>query len=187
MSHVRLALAVVTVFLFAFATRSAEAATRIYVQFEMSSGLVGASTERSHPKWIEVESYSLESRAAATGATGDRENPERKYASLSLVVAEGPSLPALASAATQGKIIKSAVIEVTREVSGVQVEVLRITVTDVRIAGYALAQGSDRPRATVKLAFEKIMIQYLKGDATGTLGPAQSAPASWDVTRGSKS
>jgi type VI protein secretion system component Hcp len=186
MSHLRLALAIVTVLLFAFATRSAEAATRIYVQFETSSGLVGASTDKAHPKWIEVESYSLESRPVTAGAAADRDNPERKYGSLSLVVAEGVSLPAIARASAQGKVIKSAVIEVNRQVAGVQVEVLRITVTDVLIKGYALTQGADRPRATVKLAFEKIMFQYMKGDASGNLGPAQAPPPSWDVTSGTK-
>ena len=59
-------------------------------------------------------------------------------------------------------------------------------VPDVLIKGYALTQGADRPRATVKLAFEKIMFQYMKGDASGNLGPAQAPPPSWDVTSGTK-
>ena len=37
-----------------------------------------------------------------------------------------------------------------------------------------------------KLAFEKIMFQYMKGDASGNLGPAQAPPPSWDVTSGTK-
>lgn len=185
MSHIRLALAIVTVLLFGFATRSAEAATRIYVQFEASSGLAGASTDKAHSKWIEVESYSLDSRAAAAGAAADRD-PERKYGSMSLVVAEEASLAAIARASAQGKVIKSAIIEVTKQVAGSPVDVLRITITDVLIKSYSLKREGGKPTATVKLAFEKIKLEYVKGDAP-SLGPVQAIPPSWDVTSGTKS
>ncbi len=172
------------------ASRSALAATSLYVQFDPD--VKGASTETLHASWILVDSYStgagVAGRVTAGGlpatASGAAASRNATPPSITFVTSDTVAIPKLREAVARGTHFKMAVLEV-KKVGGQasSTQYLKFTMSDVIVTSAAVkAAGSTKPNSsTFTLVFTKQTIEYSTADGTGTRSAAQTPPASWDI------
>ena len=143
-------------------------------------GIEGESTDASHPKTIEIESWSFGETQSSTISGGGGGAGKVSMQDLHFVTKTvDKSSPKLFLAGATGEHIKDATLYVRK--AGSSSDYLVIKLTDILVSSYQTggSGGSDIPTESVSLNFAKIQISYTGMDAEGKLLPA--VDAGWDV------
>lgn len=143
-------------------------------------GIEGESTDASHPKTIEIESWSFGETQSSTisgGGGGAGKVSMQDFHFVTKTVDK--SSPKLFLAGATGEHIKDATLYVRK--AGSSSDYLVIKLTDILVSSYQTggSGGSDIPTESVSLNFAKIQVSYTGMDAEGKLLPA--VDAGWDL------
>lgn len=136
-------------------------------------GIEGESTDASHPKTIEIESWSFGETQSSTISGGGGGAGKVSMQDLHFVTKTvDKSSPKLFLAGATGEHIKDATLYVRK--AGSSADYLKITLTDVLVSSYQTggSGGNEIPTESVSLNFAKIQISYTGMDAEGKLLPA---------------
>ncbi|MFL5329441.1 MAG: Hcp family type VI secretion system effector [Gemmataceae bacterium] len=112
---------------------------------------------KPYEKWIEIESWSWGGSNSAGLSSGHGEG-KVEITDLHYVFKYGPSSPKVAQFCASGEHIDEAILVAVR--NG---EIMRVTMTDVRVASYqsgGTPQGDSVPRDQVSLVYTSIVYKY---------------------------
>lgn len=142
-------------------------------------GIEGESTDASHPKTIEIESWSFgETQSSTTSGGGGGAGKVSMQDFHFVTKTVDKSSPKLFLAGATGEHIKDATLYVRK--AGSSSDYLVIKLTDILVSSYQTGGGgSDIPTESVSLNFAKIQLSYIGMDAEGKLLPA--VDAGWDL------
>ncbi len=137
--------------------------------------IAGEAQHVGHENEIDVQGvqWSIE-RASPTRGAG-RARARAQVSSLTCVKYADASSPYLALACLQGKSISSAVLTLTRNSVGRQLDYLIITMENVLVAGFDMANDAsdtddDAVTEHVSFVFEKVTYRYIVQTADGSAG-----------------
>lgn len=143
-------------------------------------GIEGESTDASHPKTIEIESWSFgETQSASTSGGGGGAGKVSMQDLHFVTKTVDKSSPKLFLAGANGEHIKDATLFVRK--AGSTSDYLKIKLTDILVSSYQTvgSSSSDIPTESVSLNFAKIEVSYTGIDAEGKLLPAVNV--GWDI------
>lgn len=151
--------------------------------FMKVEGMTGASTDKAHPRWIEIAGFQWgvgRGMANATGSAADRQGKAPSVSEIVVVKQTDTSSPKLMQASTTGKHFNEVVIDFVRPDKQVFYEV---KLKDVVISRFALSSGGDRPTESLTLNFTKVEWTYANQKPDGSTGAPQTPPATWDLAQ----
>lgn len=133
----------------------------------------GESTDSKHKDELEIESWSFgATNLGSMGRGGGGGTGKADFADLVLTKYCDKATPKLLKAVAEGQHIKSMLLT-CRKASGAggQVEYLKVTLTDVMIAGYSssAANGSPIPHESITLNYGVIKYEYAPQKGDGSL------------------
>jgi type VI secretion system secreted protein Hcp len=128
----------------------------------------GETTQKTHEKWIEVNSFQFGvGRGISSGVGGGskREASAPSVSEITLTKTFDISSPLLLKEAVGGKAV-TAKIEMTQtDNSGKHVSFQKYILTETLISGYSVSSGGDRPSESISLNFTKFDSEYLNIDS----------------------
>jgi type VI secretion system secreted protein Hcp len=143
-------------------------------------GIEGESTDASHPKTIEIDSWSFgETQSATTSGGGGGAGKVSMQDFHFITKTVDKSSPKLFLVGASGEHIKDATLFVRK--AGSNSDYLKIKLTDILVSSYQTggSSSSDIPTESVSLNFAKIEFSYTGVDAEGKLLPA--VDVGWDI------
>lgn len=147
-------------------------------------GIEGESQDKTHPKEIEISSWSWgETQPGSFAVGGGGGAGKVQMQDLNFTKLVDKSSPNLMHACASGKHIKSAVL-CCRKAGGKQEDFLKITLSDVLISSFQTggSQGENIPVDQVSINFAKIEYGYAPQNSKGGLDGM--ATATWDQKLG---
>jgi type VI secretion system secreted protein Hcp len=168
-----------------------------YLQIE---GVPGASTEKVHPGWIELTSWSwstekgpgtvVEKSGAGMEKTGAGARKTRPGEMKVAMKADAQTRILEKSAAT-GQVFPKVVLEVLTTKPNQPGQVfLTIKMEDVVVSSFAMAEGGaamkGMPQARAAFSYAKVEIVYAPQKPDGTKGAVSPAETSWDLKSAQK-
>jgi type VI secretion system secreted protein Hcp len=149
-------------------------------------GIPGESSDSKHKGEIDIESFSWSEEASASaGGGGGGGAGKVTMREFQFVARTSKASPKLFLACADGHHIKSAVLTGRRAAKD-SFEFLRVSFTDVLVAGYALAGSPQSEPAVdqISLNFATIALQYKTQRPDGSVG--QTVRAGWDLKANKK-
>lgn len=147
------------------------------------AGIPGESTDRDHPDWIEVFSYSWGASVAVAATSGGGGAGKATVTDLFVSSALSQASPKLFLAVMNGKVISTATLEGVRQAGDARpVPFLRLSLENVLVTGYQSSAADETPFDTFSLAFGRISYSYWLQQDDGSLGDEQVVR--WDVKAG---
>jgi type VI secretion system secreted protein Hcp len=148
-------------------------------------GVVGDSTDASHPGWINLRSWNVafQNPNALGGPTGGVSNPTASSLTASLAYSQA-SPPLLADLAT-GQHLSSIQIEHVKAGPAGELTYLTIVLSDVAITNISdSAAAAGSPTETISLNFSQIAATFTPQNADGTAGSPVSFCFNFMLKRG---
>ena len=142
-------------------------------------GIAGESADAKHKGEIEIESFSWGASDPGTAGPGGGGSTGRvTMEDFSFTTPATRASPKLFLACVERRRIKTALLTLRR--SGAQQhDFLKITMSDVQIAGWNQASGGQLPVDQVSMHFGKVQIAYTGQRPDGT--PGDTVTAGWDA------
>jgi type VI secretion system secreted protein Hcp len=168
-----------------------------YLQID---GVPGSSTEKVHPGWIELTSWSWSMgekapAGAEKGAAGGMEKTgagarKARAGELKVAMKADAKTRLLEKAVATGQAIPKVVLEVLTTKPNQPGQVfLTIKMEDVIVSSFAMSEGSAEkgvPSARAAFTYAKVEYTYAPQKTDGTKGAASPAEASWDLKTAQK-
>ena len=145
-------------------------------------GIDGESTDDSHVKWIEVESFSWGVTQSGTLAFGGGGGAGKaQFQDFHFVTNTSKASPLLFKSCATGEHIKEATLTVRKSGGDRPQDYLHIKMNDVLISSYQTggSQGGGTPTDQASLNFAKIEFSYQPQKPDGSLDSA--VLAKWDL------
>ena len=143
--------------------------TGTYNIFIDVDGVDGESKDDAHDKWIEVLSsdFSMSSPSSGTGST--RRRGEIVFEDIILTKEIDKSTPKLQEKCAKGAVIPEVEIDVTRNVGGYPITVIRYVLKNVMLTSFISTAGTSEepPMDTFTLNYEEIKVTYTELDDEG--------------------
>ena len=150
-------------------------------------GIDGASIQKGHEKWIEIQSFSWGmSQTSSHGAGGGGGTGKVSVQDFHFVAHTGVQSPPLLVATGTGEHFKKAVLSVSdasTSADGVKGAAIKIELENVLVSSYQFGgtQGSDDGRPADQFSLNFTKIEMLVADASGA-----SVRGGWDVAANKK-
>ena len=142
-------------------------------------GIGGESADAKHKGEIEIESFSWGASDPGTAGPGGGGSTGRvTMDDFSFTTPTTSASPKLFLACVERRRIKSALLTLRRS-GAKQSDFLKITMSDVQIAGWKQASDSELPVDQVSMHFGKVQIAYTGQRPDGT--PGDTVTAGWDA------
>lgn len=143
--------------------------------FLLLEGQPGPVTEKNHPGWIAVDSFTSGHQIAAAAKA------KPSFTDFTFTRNLDQASPALYRACAAGTIYKSARFEVVRN-GDAQVQLYEVILTGARVAGVNTGGSDSVPMEMASLAFDSIQWTYTKVDFSGK--PTTRNRAAWNLKTG---
>ncbi len=144
-------------------------------------GVPGESTVPGHVGEMEIESFRWRESQASSGTTGTTTTSKVAMQDVTFTKLLDKSSPLLMLRCAAGALMKEAVFMVVVPSGSSTIEILRLTLSDVLIASYAIDGvmdgSSSAPTEEFSLTFRKIVFQYVP---RGPAGPEAPVRTGWD-------
>lgn len=161
--------------------RAKAAAVDYFLQIE---GVEAESTDKTHPKWIPLETcqFSISNSVSATAGAGSASG-KVSFSDFSAAARISKASPTLYLNAAGGVRLKSALLAVRKSGAGSTTDFYTVKLEDVLITSVQTAgRSGELPLETTTLSFSKVTWAYRVQKADGSYEPAISK--SWDVKTG---
>lgn len=140
-------------------------------------GILGESTDIKHVGEIKIGSF-VWGVNLGTLMRCDKAPQTAIFSGVTFVKPLDKASPKLAEAAASGRHLPVAMLT-ARKVGSDQQEYLKVTFTDVVVAGYSTSAGGALPQDTFNLSFNRIHMQYFPQKPDGSLDAAVTF--CWDI------
>jgi type VI secretion system secreted protein Hcp len=129
--------------------------------------IIGETTQKTHEKWIEIQSMQFGvGRGISSGVGGGskREATAPSVSEITLTKTMDIASNLLLKEALGGKAVEAKIELTQTDNSGKHVSYLKYILTNTLISGYSISSGGDRPSESISLNFTKIDSEYLNID-----------------------
>jgi type VI secretion system secreted protein Hcp len=133
-------------------------------------GIDGESTDKGHPNWIDIESFSwgVSQSGSTSGGTGGGTG-KAVPADVSVVMPFCKASPSLFVKCATGAHIATATLA-CRKTGESQQDFLKINLTEILISSYEVGGAEDTPFDKLSLNFAKIEFDYHLTNPDGSFG-----------------
>jgi type VI secretion system secreted protein Hcp len=146
------------------------------------AGIDGESTDETHVKWIEVESFSWGvSNPTTISSTGGAAVGKAIPSDFTLVIPVSSASPAIFSKVVSGVHIDTATLSARKAGGRGSVEFFKYDLDTVFVSSLTTEGGGDVPMEQVSLRFAKIEVAYTPQKADGSAG--LPITAGWDFLK----
>jgi len=145
----------------------AQAANDYFLQID---GIPGESTDRAHPKWIDIESFSWGLKLATSG-TGGAGIGKATFSDLAWVQHVDVSTPKWFLAVATGKYIPTVTLDVAKVTTGRSDSFFQMIFTHTQGSGMNVSGGTDLLESASMTSGETVKLRYRAQDAKGGFGP----------------
>jgi type VI secretion system Hcp family effector len=176
----------VMIMLYAITGLSAGSAYASSVYFLQIGDIKGESTDRGHPDWIDINSFSWGINVpAATGTGGGATAGKAVFSPFSWTQQLDASVPSLFVGAASGSHFPKATLDVMLTGAKTALVYFRMEFDNVILTSLDIHGSGDRPGVAGKLVYSKVTMTYWPTNLDGKSG----APiiGGWDLTKNTSS
>lgn len=148
------------------------------------AGVTGEATDKLHPNWIQLQSYTW--GVTNPGATGTGSGAGKSaFAPITVKMSLSKAVPPLFTDVATGRRVATAVIQAARTIGQAEANYLTITLSNVTVSGLSenASSGGTIPTESMSLSYSKIAISYTQYGPTGK--KVSTYTACWDAAANS--
>jgi type VI secretion system secreted protein Hcp len=137
--------------------------------FARFEGVDGEATERNHPKWIEIQGFTMAARLPDAGGSGSsRRRGSATFEPIRISKRLDSASPQLEKALATGRVIPSVTLELTSSGKGGGAVYYRVELKNVLVTSYQLsARGNAPPAEELTISYTEIKVSYIPTDRKG--------------------
>jgi type VI secretion system secreted protein Hcp len=146
-------------------------------------GIDGESTDETHVKWIEVESFSwgVSNPTTISSTTGGAGAGKAIPSDFSLVIPVSSASPKIFLKVVSGQFIDSATLSARKAGGRGSTEFLKYDFDTVFVSSLTTEGSGDVPMEQISLRFAKVEVAYTPQKADGS--PGLPITAAWDFLK----